>query len=243
MSARWTRGAVVEAHGVPAPAEGPPVAHAPGVVALAVPVDGQGLAADGDAAVDQAGDFVAGRQVVVVGHAVGGPGEVERGLDGLPAATVVVGVLGPGQASRRDAGHGEAELLEWATQVDLHLGLIRGGAEAAAGRDGHVVVDRAEAGLTRCARSRPSTRPRRGWGRGRGGTSRRRCRRPARSRSSTTRSTGPRRRGRGAAPVGRVDDVLAHRSWPACMAVAPGALVPRRWDRHGRRTRCAVPST
>ena len=70
-------GAVVEAHGAPAPSKGPPVPHAPGVVALALPVDVERLAADGDGAGDEAGDLVAGGQVVVVGDAVGGPGEVE----------------------------------------------------------------------------------------------------------------------------------------------------------------------
>ena len=53
-------GAVLEAAGGPHPAEVPPVAHAPAVVALADAVELDGLVADEDLAVDVARDLVAG---------------------------------------------------------------------------------------------------------------------------------------------------------------------------------------
>ena len=125
-------GAVVEAHGAPAPSKGPPVPHAPRVVALALPVDGERLAADGDGAGDEAGDLVAGGQVVVVGDAVGRPGEIEvetRRRTGLLARRVD-GLWRVDEVGRR-AGR-QAERFEWAHEFDFDP--LVGGVVGADGR-------------------------------------------------------------------------------------------------------------
>ena len=70
-------GVVVEAPGGPHPPELPPVADAPGVVALAEPVELDALLPDVDRAVHRARDLVSSRGDVVVRRANGLPLEVE----------------------------------------------------------------------------------------------------------------------------------------------------------------------
>ena len=123
-------GPVVEPPGEPAPSEGPPVADAPGVVALAVALDRQHLVAHGDRPAHQAGDLVAGGDVVLVGHAVRRPREVQP-EGGRRARVVPVDVgrpvvdagrrrpVDPDAVERRlDVGvHGESGAVQ--TQAEL----------------------------------------------------------------------------------------------------------------------------
>ena len=87
MSAPWTARPVVQTSREPAPSEGPPVAHTPGVVALAVALDGQHGVPHSDRAPYQTGDLVAGRDVVLVRHPVRRPREIQ--VEGGRRARVV----------------------------------------------------------------------------------------------------------------------------------------------------------
>src|ERR1700687_973555 len=88
----------------PAPPEGPPVAHAPGMVPLPLAPDGQRLAVNGDGAVGGAGDLVSSRDVVVIGRAVGGPGQIEVEVR-RPAVAAGVDLSGiPEHLSRSGGG-------------------------------------------------------------------------------------------------------------------------------------------
>ena len=153
-------GAVVEAHGAPAPSKGPPVPHAPGVVALALPLDRERLAVDGDGAGDEARDLVASRQVVVVRDAVGRPREVEVEPGGRAGSLAVgVDVLGWVDRAGRGAG-GEAELLEGPAQVDLDPvggGGLGGGGVGGGGSEVDSEIRPSPGGTG--AGSRPSRRP------------------------------------------------------------------------------------
>src|SRR5262249_7296013 len=111
--------AVVEASAGPAPAELPPIAHTPGVVALPVTVDVEPFVAHQDLAVDLAWDFVPGRGAVVVRSALGLPLEIdaERNL-------ITDGYFG---VERCGLIHGEAEcLVADAPMVERRLARVIG---------------------------------------------------------------------------------------------------------------------
>ena len=197
---RMGPGPVIEAHRVPAPTESPPASHAPRVVPLALPVDRERLTGDGDGAGHQAGDLIAGREVVVVRHTVGRPCQVEAGLDGIPPG-IGVGVLGLGEQLGLHARRAQAELLERLADVDprswrdvrprgpiLWPGPRRAGS-ASGNRPSRRPGDRG-----RTIQAVHQATPRLGYSPRR--SRRRAIRRPGRSRSSTTRSRAPRRQAR-----------------------------------------------
>ena len=185
-------GPIVQPGRRPAPPEGPPVAHAPGMVSLPLTPDGQRLAVNGDGAVGGAGDLVSSGEVVVIGRAVGGPGQIE--VEAAPAGR------GPRRRPRRDLRTPQrARRRRCGTARAAARCRARSGwpsprpparyRRAPARRSG---PNRLRAGRGR--RSTSSTRPPDDSGRAPIGATRPSCRPRARSRRSTTRSTGPRRR-------------------------------------------------
>ena len=109
---------VVEPSGEPAPAERPPVAHPPGVVPLALALDGQRLVPDRHRASHQARDLVAGGNGVLVRHPVGGPGQVEPEGDRRPLLAPVHAVGTVEHAGRRRPV--EAQPVEGGLDVAVH---------------------------------------------------------------------------------------------------------------------------
>ena len=136
-------GPIVQPSRRPAPPEGPPVAHAPGMVPLPLTPDGQRLAVNGDGAVGGAGDLVSSGEVVVIGRAVGGPGQIEVEVR-RPAAAPGVDLSGIFE-HLSGRGGGDAELLERLHDVELDPDGRVLGHQTGTGGHRRVVADRTDA--------------------------------------------------------------------------------------------------